>query len=531
MFVSLGFGNCDLHVKMLLLGAKLRNIESRGESSSMAYLRAATIAIIALFCLFSGAGDSAFAQDAGKVVRADFTAKHIDIVPFLGAVQSDKPEVSVKLPPNGSGLSENITLKATSSGPVYRWVVFTTANPGVEAEELVIDSARQSFPGSGIKSPTYSSSRISAVSSNTSVELRRLSIPDRDAFVLTVPPRTSVSVALELAEVGVSGVRLWQRSAFDANAYRQALYRGIVLGMAILAVIVITCLVMLSPQIVFPLSMIFAWPAVAFITLETGQLETALAAVWPYELPDHEVLSAIVEACMMAGVFLMAVTIMRTRKQLPMVSAFLMIAGGAGLALAGYALFEPVLVKQISRIGFAIAVTSVLLAALVLARRGGLRARSSLMVWVLLGVWTIAAGYIALNRPPSDVASPVLVGGLALVLVALSFVLTYFAFSNVLNPESGVLEAERNTIALASASQIVWDFQPGDNTFYLGPQLERVLGYQENSLDNTSVQSWLALVHPNDHTAYYAALETVRQRGNQQFEQQLRLRHADGRYR
>lgn len=471
------------------------------------------------------------AQDSGKVVRADFSASHIDVVPFLGAVQSDNKQVVVKLPANAAGQSESMNLQATGAGPQYRWAIFTTANPSAVERELVIDAARQSFPGSGIASPSYSSSRISAASSSSSVTLRRLNIPDRDAFAFTVPPRASLTVALELSEVGVSGVRLWQRSAFDHNAYRQALYRGIVLGMAMLAVVVITCLVLLSPQIVFPLSMIFAVPAVGFITLETGQLEAALNSILPVLVPRHEVLSAVIEALMTAGVMFMGVTIMRTRRQLPTLSGLLIFAGGAGVALAAYAFFEPVLVKQIVRVGFALGVVTVLVASAMLAHRGGVRAKSSSMIWILLGLWTAAASYIAIARPPSELASPVLVGGLALVLVALAFVLAYFAFSSALNPEQDTLEAERNALALASASQVVWDYQPGDNSFFVGGELEKVLGYEEGSLDNTDQKSWLALIHPNDHNAYFAAMEVAKLRGNQHFEQQLRVRHADGRFR
>ncbi len=464
-------------------------------------------------------------------MRADFRASHIDVVPFLGAVQSDKRQVVVQLPANSAGQRESMNLQATGRGPQFRWAIFTTANPSEVERELVIDAARQSFPGSGITSPSYSSSRISAASSSRSVTLRRLNIPDRDAFAFTVPPKTSLTVALELSEVGVSGVRLWQRSAFDHNAYRQALYRGIVLGMAMLAVVVITCLVLLSPQIVFPLSMIFAVPAVGFITLETGQLEAALSAILPVFVPRHEVLSALIEAFMMAGVMFMGVTIMRTRRQLPTLSGLLIFAGGAGIALAAYALIEPVLVKQIVRIGFALGVVTVLVASAILAGRGGVRARSSLMVWILLGLWTAAASYIAIARPPSELSSPVLVGGLALVLVALAFILAYFAFSSALNPEQDTLEAERNALALASASQVVWDFEPGDNSFFVGSELEKVLGYEDGSLDNTDPKSWLALIHPNDHNAYFAALEVAKLRGNQHFDLQLRVRHADGRFR
>ena len=128
-------------------------------------------------------------------------------------------------------------------------------------------------------------------------------------------------------------------------------------------------------------------------------------------------------------------------------------------------------------------------------------------------------------------ASPLLVGGLAIVLVALAFVLTYMAFSSVLNPELDTLEAERNALALAGGEQVVWDYHPGDGSFHVGEQLQGLLGYEMGSVPNTSLQAWMDLLHPNDMAAFNALLEMGCSRANQHFEQQLRFRHADGRYR
>ena len=495
-------------------------------------LRRFVVAILALLAASLLTGHvTGWAQGADKVVQANFKSAYVDLVPFLGAVESQRPQVSVQVPSATPGVTETMALQATSTSASHRWAIFTVVNPEVTPIEVVVDASRQSFPGSGIYKPSHLSSRVAAATSSTSVQPRRLVIPDRDAFSITIPPRSSMTVALELSELGINGMRLWQRGAFDGNAYRQSLYRGVVLGMSVLAVLVITCLVVLSPQILFPLSAVFAWAAVAFIALETGLLQPVLQRLLPVPVPGEEVLSAIVEALMAAGVLLMGVTIMRTRRQMPTLSALLMAAGGACVGLAGYAVFEPVLVKQLSRPIFAAAVAIVLLTAAALVMRGGVRARSSLLVWLMLGIWTVMAGYIAAVRPPSELASPILVGGLALVLVTLAFVLTYFAFSSVLNPELDAIEAERNALALASGEQVVWDFQPNDGSFFVGEQFEALLGYQPGSVDDTSLAAWMDLLHPNDLAAFNAVMEAAFVRPNQRFDQQLRFRHADGRYR
>jgi diguanylate cyclase (GGDEF)-like protein len=496
----------------------------------MVQMHRATIAILASFVMsMLLLAAPAAAQGGTKLVRTGFQAAFVDLVPYLGAVETDNKQASVQVPSTTPGATEAMVLQATGDGPRYRWAIFTAVNESVEPVELVIDATRQSFPGSGVFVPTYLSSRIAAALPSVGSRLKRANVPDRDAFALSIPARSSISVALELSELGVNGIRLWKRSAFDANISRQSLYRGVVIGMATLSVLVITCLVVLSPQIVFPLSAIFAWAAVGFITLEIGLLQPALGRfIVP---PSDEVLSAIVEALMAAGVLLMGVTIMRTRRQMPLLSLLLVSGGGACIGMAAYSWFDPLLVKQIVRPVFAASVAIVLLTAATLVMRGGVRARSSILVWLLLGAWTIGAGYIALRRPPDELASPLLVGGLAIVLVALAFVLTYMAFSSVLNPELDTLEAERNALALAGGEQVVWDYHPGDGSFHVGEQLQGLLGYEMGSVPNTSLQAWMDLLHPNDMAAFNALLEMGCSRANQHFEQQLRFRHADGRYR
>ena len=492
---------------------------------------ATVLFMLMLAAMLLGVANLSLAQNATRIVSASFAGPSVDLVPYLGGVASERSKISVQVPSNVAGTTQSMELVATQPGTTHRWAIFTAANPGPEPLELVVDAARQSFPGSGIFRPSHLSSRIASASASNGSGLRKLAAPDRDAYALTLPPLTSATVGLELSALAVNGIRLWKRTTFDNSTTRLTMFRGVVIGMAALAVLVITCLVVLSPQIVFPLSAIFAWAAIGFITLETGMLQPVVARLLPPPAPTDEVLSGIVEALMAAGVLLMGVTIMRTRRQMPALSALLMAAGGACIGLAVYSWFDPLLVKQIVRAAFAAAVAIVLLTAATLVIRGGVRARSSLLVWLLLGVWTVGAGYIATQHPPAELASPILVGGLAVVLVLLAFVLTYFAFSSVLNPDLDTLAAERNVLSLAGGEQVVWDYQPGDNSFHVGEHLENLLGYEPESLSTSSLQAWFNLVHGNDMPALQSTLEIARSRPNQPFQQQVRLRHADGRYR
>ena len=65
---------------------------------------AAVLAILAAGLL--GGAVAGLAQGADKVVEANFKSAYMDLVPFLGAVESDRPQVSVQVPSTTPGVKE-----------------------------------------------------------------------------------------------------------------------------------------------------------------------------------------------------------------------------------------------------------------------------------------------------------------------------------------------------------------------------------------------------------------------------------------
>uniref|UniRef100_UPI0039C9791B PAS domain-containing protein n=1 Tax=Horticoccus sp. 23ND18S-11 TaxID=3391832 RepID=UPI0039C9791B len=89
---------------------------------------------------------------------------------------------------------------------------------------------------------------------------------------------------------------------------------------------------------------------------------------------------------------------------------------------------------------------------------------------------------------------------------------------------------ERFEIAVAGASDGIWDWNLLTNERYLSPQWKAMIGYAEDELD-VSHEAWVELIHPDDRenavravTEYLAGKRAV-------YEVEFRMRHKDGSHR
>ena len=61
--------------------------------------RTSILAVIAgILVLFLAGVAPALAQGADKLVQTNFSSNYVDLVQFLGAVEADRPQVSVQVP-------------------------------------------------------------------------------------------------------------------------------------------------------------------------------------------------------------------------------------------------------------------------------------------------------------------------------------------------------------------------------------------------------------------------------------------------
>ncbi|HUF44280.1 MAG TPA: EAL domain-containing protein, partial [Aestuariivirgaceae bacterium] len=462
-------------------------------------------------------------------IDVGFEQARIDLLPLAEVVQGISAQATIELPSTGGTPRQAISLNARGPGPLYRWAVFTLHNPEAFAQELVLAVPHQRFIASQVLWPLPEGSRVVGLASSNGRAIEPLASPGSDAFALTVPPGAMISYVLEVSATGLDGLSLWRRGAFHAMADRYAFFRGMVLGISILLGISFICLFIIKPRAVFAAAALFGWSAIAFQVIEAGYLPALLALV-PAFSGSEQKLRAVTEGLMLAGVIAVLFSFLELRRRMPMAGVALMASGAAAAALALYGWFEPRLAIGLVRIAFAAVVAAGLGVIAALWRRGAVRAQALLFGWIVLTLWTVAAALGALNLVDSALMHPLILAGLALVLVTMGSTLAQFAFGLGLASNEASEEAGRRALALAASEQAVWDWQVDQGRLNVGPEIERALGFEEGACGHDPA-GWLDLIHPADRVAYSAAVEAAERRGRGSFSQQFRLRRADGGYR
>ncbi|MGD1935410.1 MAG: EAL domain-containing protein [Candidatus Phaeomarinobacter sp.] len=94
-------------------------------------------------------------------------------------------------------------------------------------------------------------------------------------------------------------------------------------------------------------------------------------------------------------------------------------------------------------------------------------------------------------------------------------------------PEASAIRAEqRSALALAGASEAVWDLDVTSGTLYVDPSLEAHLGLVPGSLCGR-LEAWMARVDRDDRRNVSQVLDENVERGNATFTLEMRLAHAE----
>lgn len=88
----------------------------------------------------------------------------------------------------------------------------------------------------------------------------------------------------------------------------------------------------------------------------------------------------------------------------------------------------------------------------------------------------------------------------------------------------------RYQLAIEGSNDGIWDLDLRSGTMYLSPRWSAMLGYAEGT-PASSLEGWLALVHPDDIDTLRRAMEAGRAGRADTVEVEHRLRHADGSWR
>ena len=148
--------------------------------------------------------------------------------------------------------------------------------------------------------------------------------------------------------------------------------------------------------------------------------------------------------------------------------------------------------------------------------------------WLLLVVWTTAAGLAVTGLVTNDIIGPALLGGLVLIVMLIGFTVMQHAFAGGIT-HGIVSDVERRALALTGAGDLIWDWDVSADKVFTSPETEHMLGLKRGTLEGPAA-AWLEVLHPLDRDRFRASLDGVVEQRRGRLTQDFRLRTADGHY-
>ncbi|MFI4960652.1 MAG: putative bifunctional diguanylate cyclase/phosphodiesterase, partial [Hyphomicrobiales bacterium] len=197
-------------------------------------------------------------------------------------------------------------------------------------------------------------------------------------------------------------------------------------------------------------------------------------------------------------------------------------------ALTAVAVFDPAVAAGIARMSLVGIAVFGLALVFYLSTHGYDRAVLLIPTWLLLVVWTGAAGLAVTSVVTNDIIGPALLGGLVLIVMLIGFTVMQHAFAGGIT-HGIVSDVERRALALTGAGDLIWDWDVSADKVYTSPETEQLLGLKRGTLEGPAAD-WLEVLHPLDRDRFRASLDSAVEQRRGRLSQSFRLRAADGHY-
>lgn len=466
---------------------------------------------------------SAVALDA---VSVPLDGRTLDLTSIVQLFEQPEDRLQISTAPGADGIVRRIEVRSQEGGVGSRWAVFALANNGDEQIDRLLVAPHFRLAGSGIFWPDLGASRIANITPSQGFAPDRQPSQEADVFRITLDPGAVVTLVAELTTPHLPQIYLW-----DADTYKDALnsytlYRGIVLGISGLLALFLTIVFVVKGTAMFPATAVLAWAVLIYLCIDFGFWNRIIAI----EPGEDQMWRAGSEVFLAASLVVFTYTYLHLSRWHVRYS-HLAIGWLAGLALLlGVAVIEPSVASGIARFSFGLAAILGFTLIIYLATHGYDRAIMLIPTWVLLLVWTFAAWLSITGYLANDVVQPALNGGLVLIVLLIGFTVMQHAFAGGFGMQGGLEDAERRSLALTGAGDIVWDWDVGRDRIYTGHEAEATLGLRRGALEGHA-RDWLEILHPGDRDRFKATLDTAVELRRGRIAQDFRLRSDDGHYR
>ena len=453
-------------------------------------------------------------------VRLDAAA--IDLTAATEVQHTEGDRIQVSTAPGPDGIVRRIEVRAREGN--NNWAVFALTNNSDEQIDRLIVAPHYRMVGSGLFWPDLGLSRIAAITPSTGDRPVRQEGSTADIFRITLDPGTVITFVAELRSDKLPQIYLWEPDAYKDKVNSFTLYYGIVIGIAGLLALFLTILFVVKGSIMFPAAAALGWAVLIYIGIDFG----FWGKVFDMSAGAERVWRACGEAILSATllVFLFAyLNLSRWHVRY----AHITIAWLAALAaLVAVAVFDPAVAAGIARMSLAGIAVFGLALVIYLSTHGFDRAVLLIPTWLLLVVWTTAAGLAVTGLVTNDIIGPALLGGLVLIVMLIGFTVMQHAFAGGIT-HGIVSDVERRALALTGAGDLIWDWDVSADKVFTSPETEHMLGVKRGSLEGPAA-AWLEVLHTLDRDRFRASLDSGVEQRRGRLTQDFRLRTADGNY-
>jgi diguanylate cyclase (GGDEF)-like protein/PAS domain S-box-containing protein len=459
---------------------------------------------------------------AVEAVNVRLDAAAIDLTAATEVQKTDGDRIQVSTAPGTDGIVRRIEVRAREGN--NNWAVLALTNNSDEQIDRLIVVPHYRMVGSGLFWPDLGLSRIAAITPSTGDRPVRQEGTTADIFRITLDPGTVITFVAELRTDKLPQIYLWEPDAYKDKVNSFTLYYGIVIGIAGLLALFLTILFVVKGSIMFPAAAALGWAVLVYIGIDFG----FWGKVFDMSAGAERVWRACGEAILSATllVFLFAyLNLSRWHVRY----AHITIAWLAALAaLIAVAVFDPAVAAGIARMSLAGIALLGLALVIYLSTHGFDRAVLLIPTWLLLVVWTTAAGLAVAGVVTNDIIGPALLGGLVLIVMLIGFTVMQHAFAGGIT-HGIVSDVERRALALTGAGDLIWDWDVSADKVFTSPETELMLGLKRGTLEGPAA-TWLEVLHPLDRDRFRASLDGVVEQRRGRLTQDFRLRTVDGHY-
>jgi diguanylate cyclase (GGDEF)-like protein/PAS domain S-box-containing protein len=459
---------------------------------------------------------------AVEAVNVRLDASAIDLTAATERQKTEGDRIQVSTAPGTDGIVRRIEVRAREGNT--NWAVFALTNNSDEQIDRLIVVPHYRMVGSGLIWPDLGLSRVVGITPSSGDRPVRQENNSSDIFRVTLDPGTVITFVAELRTDKLPQIYLWEPDAYKDKVNSLTLYQGIVIGIAGLLALFLTILFVVKGSVMFPAAAALGWAVLVYIGIDFG----FWGKVFDMSAGAERVWRACGEAILSATllVFLFAyLNLSRWHVRY----AHITIAWLAALAtLIAVAVFDPAVAAGIARISLLGIAACGLALVIYLSTHGFDRAVLLIPTWLLLVVWTFAAGMAVIGSVTNDIIGPALLGGLVLIVMLIGFTVMQHAFAGGIT-HGIVSDVERRALALTGAGDMIWDWDVSADKVFTSPETEHMLGLKRGALEGPAAQ-WLDVLHPLDRDRFRASLDSAVEQRRGRLTQDFRLRATDGHY-